>query len=206
MDYVIVDRSGSKLLVRLKQGYNYHSITAIAKISLPDISELTMGGATEGILKEFNTSNQVAIDVSGASELEIMDLNAGIVYIDVSGASTVNANLTCDIADFDVSGASTVRGTIACGDAEFNISGASTMSVSGSGQDLKAEVSGASDLALDNFTVNDVNIEVSGASDAVVNMDGTLNADISGASTLYYIGAPIMGDIDISGASSVKKK
>ena len=41
MDYVIVSRSGSNLLVRLEQGYNYQSIAAIAKISLPDISELT---------------------------------------------------------------------------------------------------------------------------------------------------------------------
>lgn len=187
MDYVIVSRSGSTLLVRLEQGYNYQSITAIAKISLPDISELTMSGAAKGILKKFNTSRKVEIDVSGASELEIMDLTVGTVDIDVSGASVV-------------------RGTVACGDAEFNISGASTMNVAGSGQDLTAEVSGASKLELDNFTVNDVDIEVSGASNAVVNMDGTLNAEVSGASSLHYIGNPVMGDIDISGASSVRKK
>ena len=184
---VEISRSGSNLLVRLEQGYNYQSITAIAKISLPDISELTMSGAAKGILKKFNTSRKVEIDVSGASELEIMDL-------------------TADTVDIDVSGASVVRGTIACGDAEFNISGASTMNVAGSGQDLTAEVSGASKLELDNFTVNDVDIEVSGASNAVVNMDGTLNAEVSGASSLYYIGNPVMGDIDISGASSVRKK
>ena len=63
-----------------------------------------------------------------------------------------------------------------------------------------------SKLELDNFTVNDVDIEVSGGSNAVVNMDGTLNAEVSGASSLYYIGNPVMGDIDISGASSVRKK
>jgi len=166
---VEISRSGSNLLVRLEQGYNYQSITAIAKISLPDISELTMSGAAKGILKKFNTSRKVEIDVSGASELEIMDLTAGTVYIDVSGASVVG-------------------GTVACGDAEFNISGASTMNVAGSGQDLTAEVSGASKLELDNFTVNDVDIEV------------------SGASSLHYIGNPVMGDIDISGASSVRKK
>jgi hypothetical protein len=206
MEYVIITKTGDTLQVRLKQGYNYRSVTAIAKISLPDIKGLEMSGATEGILKEFNTSNQIAIDVSGASELEIQDLNAGIVYIDVSGASTVTANLICTVADFDVSGASTATGTIACGDAEFNISGASTMNVTGSGQDLISEVSGASDLKLDNFTVGNVDIEVSGASDAVVNMDGTLNATVSGASSLYYIGSPVMGDIDISGASSVQQK
>ena len=80
------------------------------------------------------------------------------------------------------------------------------MNVTGSGQDLISEVSGASDLKLDNFTVGNVDIEVSGASDAVVNMDGTLNATVSGASSLYYIGSPVMGDIDISGASSVQQK
>jgi len=206
MDYVIVDVSGDRLLVRLKQGYNYHSITAIAKISVPDIEDLTMSGATEGILKEFNTSSDVAIDVSGASDLQILDLTAGIVYIDVSGASTVTGTLTCSYSVFDISGASTVNCTVACGDAEFNLSGASTMNVSGSGQDLTSEVSGASGMHLDNFTVNDVDIQVSGASNAVVNMDGTLNAEVSGASSLSYIGNPVLGDIDVSGASTVQRK
>lgn len=206
MEYVVVDHSGNNLLVRLKPGYNYYSVTATAKISVPDIRKLTMSGASDGILRDFDTSNNVSIGVSGASELEIMDLSAGNISMDISGASTVTANLSCADADFGISGASRVSGILACGDAEFNVSGASSLNVSGSGQDLKSQVSGASEIKLDNFTVGNVDIEVSGASDAVVNMAGTLNAEVSGASSLYYIGNPVLGDIDVSGASSIKKK
>jgi hypothetical protein len=187
MEYVIVNHSGDTLQVRLKQGYNYHSITAIAKISMPDIERLELSGATEGVLNDFVTDNDITLGISGASNLTLSALSAGDVRMEISGASHVSGNLTC-------------------GDADFDISGASNLSLSGSGQALKAEVSGASRLALDNFTTDNADMHVSGASTGVVNTAGTLDAEVSGASTLYYIGSPLMGDIDISGASSVQKK
>jgi hypothetical protein len=187
MEYVIVNRSGDSLQVRLKQGYNYHSITAIAKISMPDIERLDMSGATEGVLNEFVSTNDVTVTVSGASNLTLSGLSAGDVRVEVSGASRVNGNLTA-------------------GDVDFEVSGASNLSLTGSGQALKAGVSGASKLSLDNFSTDNADIDVSGASTGVVNTGGTLDANVSGASTLYYIGSPLMGDIDISGASSVQKK
>ena len=35
---------------------------------------------------------------------------------------------------------------------------------------------------------------------------GVLDADLSGASHLFYIGEPTLGDLDISGGSTVTKK
>ena len=187
MEYIIVNLSDDTLQVRLKQGYNYHSITAIAKISMPDIERLELSGATEGILNDFVTSNDVTLNISGASTLTLSALYAGDVCMQISGASHVSGNLTAGNVDFD-------------------ISGASNLSLTGSGQALKAEVSGASRMSLDNFTTDNADTDVSGASTCVVNTGGTLDAEVSGASTLYYIGSPLMGDIDISGASGIQKK
>jgi len=105
-----------------------------------------------------------------------------------------------------VSGASRVTGDITAGDVEFDISGASTIQLEGSANDIIADVSGASRFNLDDFTVNNADVDFSGASSGTINLDGRLDADLSGASRLWYIGEPVMGIINVSGASTLSKK
>lgn len=125
-----------------------------------------------------------------------------------SGASrgTVSGFTSAEDLDITVSGASRVTGDITAGNVEFGISGASTIQLEGSASDIDANVSGASRLNLEAFTVDNADVNLSGASSGTVNLDGRLDANISGASTLWYIGEPTMGDISTSGASTVSKK
>ena len=92
------------------------------------------------------------------------------------------------------------------GDINVELSGASTLNGEGRGNDLVLLVAGASNLDLTNFPVTNGDLSVSGASQATVNLDGTLDAMVSGASTVYYIGEPTMGDIHVSGESTINKK
>ena len=92
------------------------------------------------------------------------------------------------------------------GDAEIEVSGASTISAVGAANDLSSFVSGASHVDLSNFSVNNADVNVSGASRVTINLEGILDYDVSGASTLEYIGNPTMGDTNTSGASTVKQK
>ncbi len=128
--------------------------------------------------------------------------------LDISGASrgTVSDFISTEDLDIMVSGASRVTGDIVAGNVDFDISGASTVQLEGSANDMVADVSGASSLHLDDFTVNNADVDFSGASSGTVNLDGRLDADVSGASRLWYIGEPTMGTIDTSGASTVSKK
>jgi len=71
---------------------------------------------------------------------------------------------------------------------------------------MAAVVSGASTCNLADFPVHDVNVNVSGASTGTINLDGRLDANVSGASTLLYIGEPTMGTINVSGASTLREK
>jgi hypothetical protein len=125
-----------------------------------------------------------------------------------SGASrgTVSGFTSTEDLDITVSGASRLTGDITAGNVEFDISGASTIQLEGSADDMAADVSGASSFNLGDFTVNNADVDFSGASSGTVNLDGTLDADLSGASRLWYIGEPTMGTIDTSGASTISKK
>jgi hypothetical protein len=114
------------------------------------------------------------------------------------------SNYNSDIK-IELSGASRVAGDItASGDAQFNLSGASRVELEGSANDMLIDASGASRLELADFPVHNTNVSLSGASDATVNLDGRLDANLSGASNLSYIGEPTMGDIDISGGSELE--
>ena len=125
-----------------------------------------------------------------------------------SGAShgTVSGFSSAEDFDITVSGASRVTGDITAGDVEFGISGASTIELQGSGSDIDANVSGASHFNLEAFTVDNADVNLSGASSGTVNLSGKLDANLSGASTLLYIGEPTMGDINTSGASTISRK
>jgi len=88
----------------------------------------------------------------------------------------------------------------------FVISGASNMELEGDADDVRMDISGASRFLGEDFTVDDANLDLSGASSATINVQGTIDADLSGASSLYYIGSPTLGDIDVSGASKIRRK
>jgi hypothetical protein len=128
------------------------------------------------------------LTVSGASRGDIYDFS-----------STEDVDIT-------VSGASRVTGDITAGNVEFDISGASTIQLEGSANDMVASVSGASSFNLGDFTVNNADVDFSGATSGTINLNGRLDADLSGASKLWYIGEPTMGDINTSGASTISKK
>lgn len=187
-DYLQASKTGERLMIRLKAGYNYRSVTSRAKITMPDLHELGLSGATRGTVERFSSSHRFVAGLSGASSLKMVDMSAGDTKFEVSGASKVTGDVTVS------------------GDVRFDVSGASTAELKGAANDLAAEVSGASSLELSDFPVDNADVELSGASQATVNLDGRLDAELSGASHLLYVGSPTMGDIDTSGGSTIGKK
>jgi len=188
-DYIQVSKTGETLRIGLKPGYSYRwPLTLRAEITMPDLYELEFSGATDGTVEGFSSSHKLVLELSGASSLDMVDMSAGDIEIIVSGASTVTGSIT------------------AIGDAQFDLSGASTIELEGTANDLLTLVSGASHLELSDFPVHNANVDLNGASQATINLDGRLDADLSGASHLYYIGEPTLGDIEISGGSTINKK
>lgn len=101
---------------------------------------------------------------------------------------------------------SRITGSITAGDADFGLSGGSQVNLEGTADDLEINSSGGSQLDLEAFSVNNADVNISGGGRATVNVSGTLDVNLSGGSRVLYIGEPTLGDIDLSGDSTVSKK
>ena len=167
-DNIKVTKSGNTLSIGVEPGIVISLMRLKAEITMPNLVELALSGASRGTIEGFNSSESFIVELSGASRLEMQDINVGNIDIDLSGASTLIAE--------------------------------------GSGNDLVSIISGASRLDLTDFPTDNGDLNISGASQVTVNLVGTLDAVVGGASTLYYIGEPTMGDIDISGGSTINQK
>jgi hypothetical protein len=128
--------------------------------------------------------------------------------LDLNGASraTLSGFQSAKALDVEASGASHLRGDVEAGDARFVVSGASHVTLGGSAGDATVDVSGASSVDLAGFPVTDASVKARGASEATVNASGTLDADASGASHVYYLGSPTLGKVNTSGASDVEPR
>ena len=104
-----------------------------------------------------------------------------------------------------LSGASRLSGDAGAGNVRSDVSGASRVELAGAAMTLTLEANGASRVDLADFAVQTADVQLSGASQVSLNVEGRLNATLSGASRIAYSGQPIMGDIKLSGASSLRR-
>ena len=200
-DFIAVE-VGWAFEVTVTQSSSY-SVVISADEKIFDNIEVTQTGNTLIIGQKSGT-----IDLGGLvrkAEISMPDLNKLIL----SGATRGTAEGFSNSNTFvlGLSGASSLEMTnIKVGDAEIEVSGASTLNAVGTAGDLVALIEGASNVDLTDFPVNDADVNLSGASRATINLDGRLDAELSGASNLEYIGDPTMGDINVSGAATLNKK
>ncbi len=185
-EHIKVTLTGNKLEIGMNKLFFHFPRSPKAIITMPELRGLHMSGASEGVVTGFKSSNDFDLSLSGASELE-MDLETGAFDGELSGASELAGRLTVASSNFELSGASEIE-------------------LEGSGGDTRLDFSGASEADLEYFTVNDAEIHFSGASEASLEINGRLDVELSGASTLRYSGNPTLGDTDISGGSSLKRR
>jgi hypothetical protein len=189
-EHLRVEKVSDTLMIK-RQGIEWFSpfhTQPKAKISMPTLAEVTMSGASRGKVQNFKSTNDLSITVSGASHLEANNISAGNLKVEVTGAASLAGDIKAD------------------NDAKFEISGASKLDMEGAANNILLKVTGASKVELGNFPTQNVDVEISGASSGTINLNGKLNANISGASNLYWSGTPIMGDIQTSGASNLHRK
>lgn len=185
MNHISVTRSENELIIELAPYYSYQNITVKAYVSLPSLRLIKLFGATKATVldsESFPSGTDFTAEIAGASNLQMPAINAQMVNLTVSGASTATAGLTAAATILQISGASSLKLSGVCGD-------------------IDASVTEASELDLAESESSDVGIWVTGASHATINMDGRLDAVISGASSLHHQGDVVLGSLDITGAS-----
>lgn len=177
------------------------SIEITADDNVHEYIEVTKSGETLKIGLEWGRSYR---PVTLKAKITMPDL----YRINLSGGSRASIIGFSSSHDFSVelSGGSRVTGNITAGDANFELSGGSRVNLEGTGDDLVVSGSGGSQLDLEAFSVDNADVNLSGGSRATVNVDGILNVDLSGGSRVIYVGEPTLGDIDLSGESTLSKK
>ena len=128
-----------------------------------------------------------------------------ITSLALSGASkgTIHGFSFTHEFSLSLSGASKLTGDLDAGDVTFALSGASTVELQGLASDMAVTAGGDSHVKLSGFEVDNADVMFSGASDGTVKVDGRPDANLSGASKLTVDGNPTMGDINISGGSTI---
>lgn len=185
LDLIEVDMSGSTLSVGTKSGASLTgNVTLEATITMPTVDGIELSGASSA-------------DVAGFDALGAFD-------VQVSGASRIDGDFVAESVDVSLSGASHISGEVVAGSIDLSLSGASRATLQGSVDDLTLDAEGASHADLDGLVVQTADVKLSGASDATVNAEERIESvDVSGASKLRYLGEPVLGSVNTSGASTV---
>ena len=191
-DYIAVSKEGETLRIYLNPRHTFTDFTLQARIlkaeiTMPALYGLQLSGASQGIVSGFKSLEDFSFDISGASSVNIVDTEVGDVAFKVSGSSKITGNMNAE-------------------DATFEVSGANGIELEGSAKNIILNASGASKVDLADFPLNDANIKLSGASEVTVHAKGRLDAALSDASRLNFLGNPTMGNISVSGASTIKHK
>ncbi|MBI4283278.1 MAG: DUF2807 domain-containing protein [Chloroflexi bacterium] len=192
LDYIDVSQAGGTLKISLQPRHVFTDFTLKtkplkAKITMPVLFGLQLSGASHGTVSGFESSSTLSLRTSGANSLKIVDIKVGDANFNISGASKVSGNMTAVNANLGVLGASTIE-------------------LSGSAKTMILQVGGASKVHLPDFFLQEADVDLSGASEATVNVKGRLDIVVSGASTFYFLSNPTIGNISVSGASTVKHK
>ncbi|HEY93524.1 MAG TPA: hypothetical protein G4O15_01115 [Dehalococcoidia bacterium] len=191
-EYISVTKSGQVLDMDIKiPGGTFWTNRSYprpqAMITMPALTSLGSSGATDGAVIGFVSDMYLDISLDGACKVELTDLTASKVLIELPGASQATGYIQVGSIDIDVSSASGVH-------------------LEGSTDYLTVEASGASRVELQDFVSQNADITLRDASRGAFNINETLDAAVSGASTLEYTGEPVIGILEVTGASTFRKK
>ena len=93
MEFIEITKSGDTLNIGVKWGSSIRSTTMKVEITMPELDSLELSGGSQGNLEEFSFTNSFSIDLSGGSGLVALG-EANDITIDATGGSTL------DLSDF----------------------------------------------------------------------------------------------------------
>ena len=186
LPYVNVYEEGRQLKIEFEDGLNVKSGTLEATVIIPykrGVNIVSAVGAATFMSDYPLVAKDVVITAAGASEVIGHILAEKSVTVKLSGASS----LEC--------------GSVSAGILNLTLSGASEMKAAGKVTSGHIELSGASELE-EISSAQKYSLEIgscygtlSGASEASFKSDGLISCNLSGASSISYI-----GNADISGS------
>lgn len=191
-------------------------------LQMPTIEDLDLSGASSlKAMGSFQT-DELDVELSGASSISGLVISGNELSLDCSGASTLNLrgdfktieaeisgsseivlNSNSTVFEGEFSGASTVKVYGDHKNTDVVCSGASNLTLEGKTDYIKSVTTGASNLKAQEFTALNGYAQVSGASNAKVRCTGDLKIMVGRASKLTYYGNPNI--INLNTDNNIKK-
>lgn len=152
---------------------------------------LVKGNYNNVSLKFYVTYRKLeGVKCSGSGEMEVKsDVTAGEFYIGLSGSGDISMkSLKADELDVNISGSANVRID------------------SGSVGEAEISQSGSGDFDGESLAIAELEVNKSGSGNTYVGDLGEVSVHSSGSGDLVYSGSPRMGEIKVSGSSSIRKR
>ena len=126
-------------------------------------------------------------------------------FVRARGASKVTATAgEASTFKAETEGASSIQvGGLVAESVEVKAEGASRITLTGKGKRLTLDVMGASKATMTGASFESAKVDVGGASRGELNVTGSIDGEVSGASSLSVRGNPTTRDVKTSGASKV---
>jgi len=187
-------------------GFFFQLSRANVKIGMPDLQELQVSGNSSAGVAGFDSSNGFKLMLSEISSFG-GDLSTGDARLDISGGSQAEFNGTSSNLFLKVKDSSSFAANInVYGNAEIEVSTNSAIALAGSANSILADISNVSNTDMEGFSTHDINIKLDRLSHGTITLDGKLDAEVTGASDLRWIGTPVMGTINVTGGSLLRQK
>ena len=143
------------------------------------------------------TAGNADLTMTGACSVVGFKGTIPTVRCNFSGASNIAMQLKSDDVFLGVSGAGKVTAELSCTGLEAKVSGAANVGLSGRTDRLTIENSGASKVNTGNLQAKNVSVATSGASSAHVWAGESLDVEVSGVSHVSYTGSPRLGTKEV---------
>ena len=174
-----------------------------AYVTMKQLDKVSLSGACSFKTQDLFSPTTFAGNCSGASIMTV-HLHTQQLNIEASGASKIEVKAeVSDDTRVDVSGASKVQMDLKSDQLRLNSSGVSAVRLTGSASEIKIGISGTSNVRAVDFTANSATIESSGTSFVTIGVTETLKVNSSGASFVNYKGSPTI-QVRTSGASKIR--
>ncbi len=150
----------------------------------------------------------VGLLFKGVSSPKVSVTMPDLKYLELAAASRGEVNGFNELENFQaiLAGASSLTGNVGAKTMKLEAGAASHFELSGNAASAEIELTAASNANLEKMNIGDARIKLAGAASMTINMTGKLDADVSGASSLRWLGTPALGDVKITGASTFAKK
>ena len=186
-------------------GFFFQLSRAKVKIGMPQLLELEVSDNSSAGVAGFSSSNKFKLMLYEASSFG-GDLSAGDAQLDISGGSQAEFNGTSSNLFLKVKDSSSFAANINVdGNAEIEVFSNSAIALVGSANTILADISNVSNADMNEFSAHDISIKLKRLCNGIIKLDGRLDAEVTGASDLRWIGNPVMGTINVTSGSLLRQ-